>query len=548
MVDLPNRPIVIYPNAHDPPRHVLEGLFQGASELSNSTWYGMHAAMKQPMQHAAREGLLGAGKGLIGGAFSLAESVLDGALSMTSYIVEGVRNTPDALADYMVGEERPHYRHTTDGQEGRMLETYLERQPKHLPDGVVLGSKAVGNGLVDGTTSLIMNNIEAVGGLYSCSRIPLELGKGLVAGVAGLTAKTTASSLDIAEAVVDGARNTPDYVRCEVLPRVELGKLRLASAGVEAIVGAAHRAGDIERRIRGQAGSAWQHRPGSYLGLRPLGAPPEPPVEAHSCSRQQCSSNGLEAHQLHHAAPGQGSVAHQVYAGYLPHAAKSPPLMEDQPLQVQCAKQLSSMEVFPCDESGARPLCLEPQPVHFTGAPCPNIAEVSPHMVPTAQQPTRVEVFPHQEHAHQLFGTEEPSGAVRPTETDGPSSQGPSAWGPPGAGEGGAPDTASGVPAPSLSREPSDGQLSDRLSDVTMTTRDRSSWLPGRRRFSSATSQFQHRVSDRGGSPQGAWSAPGAIVFPQPAQAEARPESSRRYELNNWPVSCPVPYPAGYSA
>mmetsp|Transcript_122999 Transcript_122999/g.382919 ORF Transcript_122999/g.382919 Transcript_122999/m.382919 type:complete len:445 (+) Transcript_122999:134-1468(+) len=287
MANLPNT--VLYPQGRDPPRHLLDGIYQGMSELSGSAWHGMHSAVKQPLRYAAREGVLGAGKGLIVGTFTLTESLADGMLDMASYVVEGVRNTPEALADYVAGEDRLHYRHLIDKQEGRMLETYLKRQPKNLPDGILLGGKALSGGLAGGASSLVMKNAQAINEIYYLRDAPKCVGKGLLQGVTGFTTKAASSSLDFAEAVVDGARNTPDYVRCEVFPRVDVGSARLAGSGYEAFINAAHKAGALERAVLEKAHGCWQHRPGLEL-ITPLGAPenpagrlagvPSPPVPA----------------------------------------------------------------------------------------------------------------------------------------------------------------------------------------------------------------------------------------------------------------------------
>lgn len=201
------------PNYVTPPRHVLDGAAQGSELLARECWHGMVAFTRQPYECMSREGLMGLPKGVILGSYDLTRGVADGTLDLVSNLVEGIRNTPDTVANAMLGEDRPHWKYGIDGEEGRILETHLQRPSKQVLDGAMQGTKAVTTGITCGVVDLIAKPIDTI---HTERTWTAGIAKGVGQGLVGLTAKTAAGVLDLTDAVTDGLRHTPGWVADEI--------------------------------------------------------------------------------------------------------------------------------------------------------------------------------------------------------------------------------------------------------------------------------------------------------------------------------------------
>jgi len=446
---------VVYPQGREPPRHVLEGVFQGVTELSTGAWHGMQSAIRMPLQCAAAEGLYGAGKGLVFGTLTFTESLADGLFDLASCAVEGARNTPEALMDFASGEDRIHYRHVVDAQEGRMLETYLRRQPQHLPDGVALGTTALSNGLAGGASSFVERNVEAFNDLNYFTETPARLGKGMLQGLTGITAKLASSSLDFTEAVVDGARNTPDYIRSEVYPRLRQIPPRIPSVSFDAVARTAHKVGEVERAAMGQARNLWHSQP--------LGAPSMP--------RQPVPAQELPLAGTRRDFAGAAPVPSRRCSGHSEPSVPSFGMAAQEPLLPLADSRRASAEMVPTpsrrssgldSESSRRDSELQPaeqpaRPCEGTapGPPCgaaqtPEVPAQALRLAPALAPPPAAAVA--------LAASAKPDAATAATADSAPPATAAAAL---------RPDTA----AP-------DVQAGDALSDVTVTSLDRSSVVP----------------------------------------------------------------------
>merc|ERR1711920_1187991 len=111
----------------------------------------------------------------------------------------------------MEGEERSEWRYGVEAQRGRILETSLsERKMAHFADGALNGGMAFGNGITQGAVGVVTMPMDG----SEDDDAPLwGLATGLGMGVAGFFTRTIAGTLDLAEGLTEGVRNTPDWLR-----------------------------------------------------------------------------------------------------------------------------------------------------------------------------------------------------------------------------------------------------------------------------------------------------------------------------------------------
>merc|ERR1712217_143553 len=121
---------------------------------------------------------------------------------------EGVRHTPDAVAD-VVDKDRQHNKHGVEGEgSGELLETYVdEKEPEHLGQGLITGAQGFGKGLLGGIQDLANKPMEGAreGGAAGFA-------KGAGQGLLGFGTKTASGTLDLATSLLSGAKNTPDAI------------------------------------------------------------------------------------------------------------------------------------------------------------------------------------------------------------------------------------------------------------------------------------------------------------------------------------------------
>mmetsp|Transcript_59804 Transcript_59804/g.129553 ORF Transcript_59804/g.129553 Transcript_59804/m.129553 type:complete len:275 (+) Transcript_59804:117-941(+) len=192
------------------PEHVGEGLLQGLNKWSDHVGDGARKLWQKPQEGHEKEGALGAAKGLGMGMLHFANGVGKGTCDFLSSTIEGVRHTPDAVAD-RVSKDRHHNKHGVEGDgQGDLLESYKdekEEEPQHLGEGVVAGVTGLGRGLADGFKDLTSKPMEG-----ARKDGAMGFAKGLGQGALGFGTKATSGTLDLASSLLAGAKNTPDAI------------------------------------------------------------------------------------------------------------------------------------------------------------------------------------------------------------------------------------------------------------------------------------------------------------------------------------------------
>jgi hypothetical protein len=75
------------------PRHVGEGFAFGVRDLGIGLFYGITGVFVEPVKGLHREGLVGLGKGFLGGAFGVLSKPATGCIDLLSKTAEGIKNT-----------------------------------------------------------------------------------------------------------------------------------------------------------------------------------------------------------------------------------------------------------------------------------------------------------------------------------------------------------------------------------------------------------------------------------------------------------------------
>lgn len=192
------------------PEHVGEGLLQGFSKLSGHLGEGAKSLWQKPLEGHAKDGALGAVKGAGEGLFEFTAGTAKGAFGLVGSTIEGIRHTPDAVAD-KVNPDRKHNKHGVEGDgKGDLLETYIEeaeKDPAHVGTGLVSGFQGLGRAVTSGAKDLVTKPMEG-----AKEQGAIGFLKGAGQGVLGFGAKTFTGTLDLASSVASGAQNTPDAI------------------------------------------------------------------------------------------------------------------------------------------------------------------------------------------------------------------------------------------------------------------------------------------------------------------------------------------------
>lgn len=197
------------------PEHIGVGALQGLNKWGQSNYEGVCSLISKPGEGYKEEGAWGAVKGVGQGTLDLAGGVLGGGLDFVSCTLEGVRNTPDAVADVVQGEERCKTKHGVEDEEGKILESYVNKndkeksEPQHIGEGLMTGVTAFGMGVFGGAKDLVMKPVESV---QQEENVAWGVVKGVGGGLASFTTKTLSGTLDLAQGVVKGVKNTPKAV------------------------------------------------------------------------------------------------------------------------------------------------------------------------------------------------------------------------------------------------------------------------------------------------------------------------------------------------
>mmetsp|Transcript_86520 Transcript_86520/g.253256 ORF Transcript_86520/g.253256 Transcript_86520/m.253256 type:complete len:295 (-) Transcript_86520:102-986(-) len=192
------------------PDHVVEGVLQGMNKWCDHVGDGASKLWRKSTEGHQREGALGAAKGVGGGLLDLATGVGKGTCDFLGSTLEGVRHTPDAVAD-KVNKDRKHNKHGVEGEgRGELLETYLEeeeKEPEHIGEGLVSGARGFGKSLASGWKDLVGKPMEGARESGAAG-----FAKGAGQGLLGFSTKAASGTIDLASSLLSGAKNTPDAI------------------------------------------------------------------------------------------------------------------------------------------------------------------------------------------------------------------------------------------------------------------------------------------------------------------------------------------------
>jgi len=189
------------------PEHIGVGLLQGLNKFGDHVSEGAGRLWRKPQEGHAKEGALGAAKGVGEGVLNLTSSIGKGACDLTVSTLEGLRSTPDAMGD-VVKKDRDRNKHGVEGEgDGEILETYIEeeKEPEHVGAGFITGATGFAKGVMSGGQDFVMKPMEG-----AKKDGALGFAKGLGTGTLSFTTKTLSGSLDLVTHTLKGARNTPE--------------------------------------------------------------------------------------------------------------------------------------------------------------------------------------------------------------------------------------------------------------------------------------------------------------------------------------------------
>lgn len=190
------------------PDHVGEGFLQGLHHLGNHVCRGidtLHEKNRATRQKDAMSKMKSTGEGLL----NVGLGVWKGVFALRASTYEGLRHTPDSIADQVI-KERLHNKHGVQGAgRGDLLESNLENEeePKHVLHGFVRGGTGLVRGVKGGFRTLVDKPREAY-----IEKGAEGLAKGLGQGVLGLGTHVAAGALDYAVNMNLGWKNTPEAI------------------------------------------------------------------------------------------------------------------------------------------------------------------------------------------------------------------------------------------------------------------------------------------------------------------------------------------------
>lgn len=189
------------------PGHVGDGLSQGLMQWRHRVEAGSEKLQRKPREGLASGGAVGAALGAGQGFAYFWADVARGACDFTNSALEGVRRTPDTIADAL-SKERPRHKYGIESEgQGDVLATFITGdEPAHFVDGLLVGSHYLGYALGSGVRDLRKKVVEGA------EKGRIEAAIGFSEGTLGLSAKTAAGSLDFVTCVVSGIKNTPHAI------------------------------------------------------------------------------------------------------------------------------------------------------------------------------------------------------------------------------------------------------------------------------------------------------------------------------------------------
>jgi len=172
------------------PRHIAEGLGQGVTALKRGFVDGFKEVVTEPVQGAKQEGVDGLRRGLGNGITNFVLKPIVGVHTLVEKAAEGFKNTPGTI----FGPENNVHVYPD-----------VQREPKHMADGMVIGAKDLSYKVMDGVQDLVHEPVVGV-------REEGALGffKGVGKGSLNFVCKTAAGTLGFISKTVDGIANTPE--------------------------------------------------------------------------------------------------------------------------------------------------------------------------------------------------------------------------------------------------------------------------------------------------------------------------------------------------
>lgn len=214
------------PHPDDPPQNLVHGLVTGVTKCGRHVTEGVKESAHVTKEYYNREGAFGLGKGILYSGGHVAQSVFEGSMELVLEVLEGVRNTPTWLAEGLTEESDGNPELDEDGliirHTGRVLESSLKgpRAP-HLVAGLELGLAAAVADVTRGTIDLVVKPMQAKDKMH-----------GAAEGLMYFAASPVAGTLDIAEGIVEGLWNTPEFVRDQAVQAAEQVRKATLYAGI----------------------------------------------------------------------------------------------------------------------------------------------------------------------------------------------------------------------------------------------------------------------------------------------------------------------------
>lgn len=190
----------------DKPEHVVDGILQGLGKTLHGASQGVKSFLTKPGEGAAEEGASGFVRGVGEGTWDLANGVYRGSLDLVSCTVEGVRNTPEALADLPRWVTEGGSRPDTDADP--ILATRVTSEPTDVVEGFCVGAQTFGQCVMEGAVDLTVKPIAGAKEDGAWGFV-----KGVGEGLGSVVVKPVGGFLDFAGSVAVGLRNTPETIK-----------------------------------------------------------------------------------------------------------------------------------------------------------------------------------------------------------------------------------------------------------------------------------------------------------------------------------------------
>jgi hypothetical protein len=94
-------------NHREKPRHIGEGFAYGVRDLGLGFFHGLTGVLVEPVKGLQREGMVGFGKGVVGGVVGILTKPAVGCIDLLSKTAEGIKNTTTYFEEHRLSRIRP---------------------------------------------------------------------------------------------------------------------------------------------------------------------------------------------------------------------------------------------------------------------------------------------------------------------------------------------------------------------------------------------------------------------------------------------------------